>query len=105
MIAGLFEFEGVVELANGKIIKAGNIVWAAGVTSTPLTKKLGCELDHSGRVKVAPDLSLPGHPEIFAIGDMALVLEKDGNPMPGVSPAAMQMGAWLPVVSTSTATR
>jgi NADH:ubiquinone reductase (H+-translocating) len=84
--------EGVVELANGKIIKAGNIIWAAGVTSTPLTKKLGCELDRSGRVKVAPDLSVPGHPEIFAIGDMALVLNADGKPVPGVSPAAMQMG-------------
>ena len=84
--------EGSVELANGKIIKAGNIVWAAGVISTPLTKKLGCELDRGGRVKVNPDLSLPGHPEIFAIGDMALVLNADGKPVPGVSPAAMQMG-------------
>ncbi len=84
--------EGVVELANGKIIKAGNIVWAAGVTSTPLAKKLGCEVDRGGRVKVNPDLSLPGHPEIFAIGDMALVLQADGKPVPGVSPAAMQMG-------------
>jgi NADH dehydrogenase len=84
--------EGVVELANGKIINAGNIVWAAGVASTPLTKKLGCELDRGGRVKVAPDLSVPGHPEIFAIGDMALVLKADGKPVPGVSPAAMQMG-------------
>jgi NADH dehydrogenase len=84
--------EGVVELVNGKIIKAGNIVWAAGVASTPLTKKLGCELDRGGRVKVNPDLSVPGHPEIFAIGDMALVLKADGKPVPGVSPAAMQMG-------------
>ena len=84
--------EGVVELANGKIIKAGNIVWAAGVASTPLSKKLGCELDRGGRVKVNPDLSVPGHPEIFAIGDMALVLNADGKPVPGVSPAAMQMG-------------
>jgi NADH dehydrogenase len=84
--------EGVVELASGRIIKAGNIVWAAGVASTPLTKKLGCELDRSGRVKVNPDLSLPGHREIFAIGDMALVLQADGKPVPGVSPAAMQMG-------------
>ncbi len=84
--------EGIVELANGKIIKAANIVWAAGVISTPLTKQLGCELDRGGRVKVKPDLSIPGRPEIFAIGDMALVLKADGNPVPGVSPAAMQMG-------------
>ena len=87
--------EGVVELVNGQIIKAGNIVWAAGVASTPLTKKLGCELDRGGRVKVNPDLSLPGHPGIFAIGDLALVLKPDGKPVPGVSPAAMQMGKYV----------
>jgi NADH:ubiquinone reductase (H+-translocating) len=84
--------EGEVELAAGEIINAGNILWAAGVSATPLTKKLGGELDRAGRVKVNPDLSLPGHPEIFAIGDMALVLEAAGQPVPGVSPAAMQMG-------------
>lgn len=83
---------GEVELANGEIIRAGNIIWAAGVSATPLTKKLGVELDKAGRIKVNPDLSLPGHPEIFAIGDMALVLQENGKPVPGVSPAAMQMG-------------
>ncbi len=83
---------GEVELANGDIIRAGNILWAAGVSATPLTKKLGAELDKAGRVKVNPDLSLPGHPEIFAIGDMALVLGENGKPVPGVSSAAMQMG-------------
>ncbi|NOS69097.1 MAG: NAD(P)/FAD-dependent oxidoreductase [Verrucomicrobia bacterium] len=83
---------GEVELANGEIIRAGNILWAAGVSATPLTKNLGVELDKSGRVKANPDLSLPGHPEIFAIGDMALVLGENGKPVPGVSPAAMQMG-------------
>jgi NADH dehydrogenase len=81
-----------VELAGGEVIHAGNILWAAGVSATPLTKKLGVDLDRANRVKVNPDLSLPGHPEIFAIGDLALVLEKDGKPVPGVSPAAMQMG-------------
>jgi NADH dehydrogenase len=84
--------EGEVELASGEIIRAGNILWAAGVSATPLTKKLGVELDKAGRVKVNSDLSLPGHPELFAIGDMALVLKEDGQPVPGVSPAAMQMG-------------
>ena len=84
--------EGEVELASGEIIRAGNILWAAGVSATPLTKKLGVELDKAGRVKVNSDLSLPGHPEVFAIGDMALVLKEDGQPVPGVSPAAMQMG-------------
>jgi NADH dehydrogenase len=83
---------GELELAGGEIIRAGNILWAAGVSATPLATQLGVELDKAGRVKVNPDLSLPGHPEIFAIGDIALVLEADGKPVPGVSPAAMQMG-------------
>jgi NADH dehydrogenase len=81
-----------VTLANGEVIRAGNIIWAAGVSASPLTRKLGVELDKAGRVKVNPDLSLPGHPEIFAIGDLALVLQENGKPVPGVSPAAMQMG-------------
>jgi NADH dehydrogenase len=83
---------GAVELANGEVIRADNIIWAAGVSASPLTKKLGVELDRAGRIKVNPDLSLPGHPEIFAIGDLALVMQENGKPVPGVSPAAMQMG-------------
>ena len=85
---------GVVELANGEILRAGNLLWAAGVSASPLTKKLGAELDKAGRVKVNPDLSVPGHPEIFVFGDAALVLDKAGKPVPGVSPAAMQMGRY-----------
>jgi NADH dehydrogenase len=80
-----------VELEGGQVIEAENIIWAAGVSASPLTRKLGVELDRAGRVKVQADLSLPGHPEVFAIGDMALVLDEDGKPVPGVSPAAMQM--------------
>src|SRR6185436_15437284 len=82
---------GEIELETGEIIRAENILWAAGVSASPLTKKLGAELDRAGRVKVNPDLSLPGHPEVFAIGDMALVLDDENKPVPGVSPAAMQM--------------
>ena len=85
--------EGEVELASGEIIPAANVVWAAGVSATQLTQKLGVELDRAGRVKVNPDLSLPGHLEIFAIGDMAFVPQADGKPVPGVSPAAIQMAA------------
>jgi NADH dehydrogenase len=81
-----------VELENGEKIRAATILWAAGVSAVPTTKKLGVELDRTGRVKVNADLSVPGHPEVFAIGDMALVLGDDGKPVPGVSPAAMQMG-------------
>ena len=83
--------QGRVEPENGRMIEAENIIWAAGVSASPLTQKLRTELDHAGRVKVKPDLSLPGHSEVFAIGDMALVLDQDGRPVPGVSPAAMQM--------------
>ena len=82
---------GEVQLDGGEIIHAENIIWAAGVSASPLTEKLGVELDRAGRVKVNPDLSLPGHLEVFAIGDMALVLEENGKAVPGVSPAAMQM--------------
>ena len=82
---------GRVDLESGETIFAENILWAAGVSAHPLTRKLGVEVDRAGRVKVLPDLSLPGHANVFAIGDMALVLEPNGKPVPGVSPAAMQM--------------
>jgi NADH dehydrogenase len=80
-------------VAGGKSIRAANIIWGAGVGGNPLAKKLGGELDRAGRVKVLPDLSLPGHPEVFAIGDMVALVDKNGVAVPGVSPAAMQMGA------------
>lgn len=80
-----------LQLTDGSRIDSANIIWAAGVAANPLTHKLGVELDRSGRVQVNPDLSVPGHPEVFAIGDIALVHDKDGQPVPGVSPAAMQM--------------
>jgi NADH dehydrogenase len=83
--------QGCVDLENGEALRGENILWAAGVSAVALTQNLGVALDRAGRVKVNPDLSLPGHPEVFAIGDMALVLDDDGKPVPGVSPAAMQM--------------
>jgi len=83
---------GEVEFNQGEILRAGNIIWAAGVSASPFTRKLGVPLDKAGRIEVKPDLSLPGHPEVFAIGDLARVLDKNGRPVPGVSPAAMQMG-------------
>lgn len=82
---------GIVELEDGSSIAAETVVWAAGVSAHPLTRKLGVDLDRAGRVKVNPDLSLPGRPEVFAIGDMAAVFDKKGNQVPGVSPAAIQM--------------
>jgi NADH dehydrogenase len=82
-------------IAGGKSIRAANIIWGAGVGGNPLAKKLGGELDRAGRIKVLPDLSLPGHPEVFAIGDMVSLVDKNGVTVPGVSPAAMQMGAYV----------
>ncbi len=82
--------KGVVELEDGRI-EAENIIWAAGVGASPLTKKLGVELDRAGRVKVLPDCSVPGYPEAFVIGDMASLVDANGVVVPGVSPAAMQM--------------
>lgn len=87
--------DGEVVLVGGEIIRAANILWAAGVAASPLTQKLGVELDPAGRVKVNSDLSLAGWPDVFAIGDMALVRQANGLPVPGVSPAAMQMGVYV----------
>ena len=80
-----------LQLAGGAQIESANIIWTAGVTANPLTRKLGVELDRAERVRVNLDLSLPAHPEVFAIGDLALVLDERGQPVPGISPAAMQM--------------
>ena len=70
-------------------IEARTVLWGAGVQGTSLARTLGAPLDRQGRVKVEKDTSLPGHPEVFAIGDMAY-LEQDGKPLPGMSPVAMQ---------------
>jgi NADH:ubiquinone reductase (H+-translocating) len=76
-------------------IGAASIVWAAGVAANPLTRTLGVDIDRAGRIKVNPDLSIPGTPEVFAIGDIAFIQNKDGTPVPGVSPAAIQMGQYV----------
>jgi len=68
-------------------IAARTVLWAAGVKSSPLGASLGVPLDRAGRVRVEPDLSLPGHPEVFVVGDLALI-----EGVPGIAPAAKQMG-------------
>jgi NADH dehydrogenase len=78
---------------DGESIPCSVVLWAAGVRANPLTAKLaeqGVELDRIGRVKVDKDLTIPGHPRAFVIGDAALLLGDDGKPLPGVSPVAMQ---------------
>jgi NADH dehydrogenase len=83
-----------VTLRSGERIEATTVLWAAGVRSSGLGATLeGAPLDRAGRIAVAPDLSIPARPEVFAIGDMASVTDaRSGKPAPGVAPAAMQMG-------------
>jgi NADH dehydrogenase len=76
-------------------IDAGNVFWAAGVAASPLGAQLGAPLDRAGRVHVEPDCSVPGHPEVFVAGDLAALEREDGRPVPGVAPAALQMGRHL----------
>jgi NADH dehydrogenase len=83
---------GVVRVGADEVIRANTVMWAAGNAASPLGKTLGVPVDRAGRVPVSPDLSIPGHPEVFVVGDMASISTK-GKPVPGVAPAAMQMGA------------
>jgi NADH:ubiquinone reductase (H+-translocating) len=82
---------GAVSVGNEKI-PAAVILWGAGVSASPLGKMLGVPTDKAGRVIVEPDLTVPGHPEVFVAGDLASAHRKSGRPVPGVAPAAIQMG-------------
>ena len=77
-----------------EVVPAATIVWAAGVKASPLGQSLGVQLDRAGRVIVNPDLSIPGHPDIFVIGDMASLADFKGRALPGVAQVAMQEGTW-----------
>ena len=81
---------GAVHLANGRTLVARTVVWAAGVRANPLAELLGVELGRGGRIVVQPDLSVPGHPDVFAIGDIAI---DPGTPLPQVAQPAIQGGA------------
>jgi NADH dehydrogenase len=85
--------EGVV--FGDKRLAAATIIWAAGVQASPAAQWLGAPADRAGRLKAEPDLTVPGHPEIFAIGDAAIVLRPDGQPVPGIAPAAKQEGVYV----------
>jgi len=82
---------GSVHIGESKL-PATVILWAAGVAASPLGKKLGAPVDRAGRVLVNPDLSIPGHPEVFVVGDLAALKDENGNWLPGVAPVAMQEG-------------
>ncbi len=85
--------EGVVY--GGKALAAATVIWAAGVQASPAAQWLEAPADRVGRLKVEPDLTVPGRPEIFAIGDAAIVARPDGRPVPGIAPAAKQEGAYV----------
>jgi NADH dehydrogenase len=80
-----------VEL-EGVPIPTRTVIWAAGNMASPLGEQLGVEIDRQGRVIVNPDLSIPAHPEVFVVGDMAFAKRANGAAVPGVSPAALQGG-------------
>jgi len=83
-------------VAGDQRIESGIIIWAAGVEGSEVARTLeGVSLDRGGRIEVLPDLSLPGHPEVFAAGDIVSLTDKNGVKVPGVSPAAIQMGAFI----------
>ena len=88
----------VIGVANGRVeaggstIKAATVLWAAGVAASPVGATLGVATDRAGRVIVQPDLTIPGHPEVFVIGDLALFTGVSGKPLPGVAQVAIQMG-------------
>lgn len=81
-----------VTLKSGARIETRTVFWGAGNAASTLAKDLGGPLDKAGRVKVNPDLSVPGHPEIFVAGDLAAVTQKNGKPVPGVAQGAIQGG-------------
>ncbi len=92
----------VTEVDDGRVsvgeqeVPAANVVWAAGVQGAPLVRRMGAALDRQGRVRVAPDCSIPGHPRAFTVGDLASLADaRSGKPVPGVAQGAIQMGRFV----------
>jgi NADH dehydrogenase len=85
---------GAVWVGDEKI-PAPVVLWAAGVAASPLGRKLGVPVDRAGRVLVETDLSIPGHREVFVIGDLASLSDENGKMLPGVAPVAIQQGDWV----------
>jgi NADH:ubiquinone reductase (H+-translocating) len=80
---------------GGKKLEAKTLIWAAGVRASPAAEWLDAPVDRAGRVQVLPDLSVPGHPDIFVIGDTAAIMDPNGKPVPGIAPAAKQQGRYV----------
>jgi len=85
--------QGVV--AKGRRIDAANVIWCAGDAATPAARWLDVPAEKGSRVRVAPDLSVPGHADIFVIGDAAFVIARGGEPLPGLAPVAKQQGRYV----------
>jgi NADH:quinone reductase (non-electrogenic) len=86
---------------GGQSLDAKTIIWAAGVRASPAAEWLGAPADRAGRLKVLPDLTVPGHPEIFAVGDTVTIAGPDGAPVPGIAPAAKQQGRYVAAAITA----
>lgn len=84
-----------VHLADGSVLSSSTVIWAAGVKTVPLISSLPVEKDRGGRVKVLDNCSIPGYPDVYVIGDAALVLDKENKPLPGVSPVAIQQAKFV----------
>lgn len=80
--------------AAGWIIPTQTVIWAAGNVASPILRTLGTPLDNAGRAVVEPDCTIPGHPEVFVLGDAALFNHQEGGPLPGICPVAIQMGEY-----------
>jgi NADH dehydrogenase len=85
---------GAVHLGDTRL-PAAVVLWAAGVAASPLGRKLGASVDRAGRVQVLPDLSIPDHPEVFVIGDLAAAKDEQGKMLPGLAPVAIQQGRFV----------
>jgi len=90
----------VTDIRPGSVVAAGwtiptqTVIWAAGNLASPILNSLGAPLDSAGRAIVEPDCTIPGHPEVFVLGDAAHFEHQEGGPLPGVSPVAIQMGEY-----------
>jgi NADH dehydrogenase len=80
---------------GGKSLQAKTLIWAAGVRASPAAEWLDAPADRAGRLEVLPDLTVPGHPDIFAIGDTVMIAGPHGKPVPGIAPAAKQQGQYV----------
>jgi NADH dehydrogenase len=87
------DHEGVV--AGGRQIRSANVLWCAGTAATPVADWLGAPKSRNGHVQIAPDCSVPDHPDIFSVGDVAQIAGPNGRPLPGVGPVAKQQGAYV----------